>query len=745
MNSAALGRISQRLLLSSGMLLASLQQAQGQVCAVAEPFALLATQQQVTLIVPPNTVPDRVNQWLLPEANLWKTTCQGNTEGLPTFVTASGNAFGPGQNANNSILVQFNPGASPNGTGALYDPKTGTMTLYGAYDVKNPLDWSQQSVHQVITHEIGHALGLDHDNCASNSMMQASPPKGLILAIQPGECLLADYVNCDIYNNPKCPKQDPRKPPVNNSRLNGLRSICQQLPDLCRDDPNQVWLIIWDCIATTVTYTECFGDPCPVNVGGDKRAIRSPAGASITPMTTSAGWAKDDVVCYPDFVIPQANVDPTPLTDGATGPAVTILTPTEGQTVAGIVQISGAALQPITGAGKMAFWLDGQPIQLTSFTQGVSTPAACGAASGGTDPYCPNVGFTGTFDSRTVPNMAHTLQAVVLDRRSSYPAATYSERHFTTNNSCFDTTPPTVSVTSPANSATVSGVVAVSVAASDNVTVRQASLYVDGAIVATWSTPPYTYSWSSVPGSHTLQARAADGCGNTAASSVVRVNVIASVRLYVDVPAPYGSIAGTNFGMAGWASDPFGIVTVSFGLDGQSLPLSFYKYGVSRGDVCNAYPGDPNCPNVGWNANFNSTCFVNGSHTLVVTATDSIGQTGTANWPVAISNSPAPSSSMTWMQPQASAGYGPPGSLIVAGSAHGGSNCGGVLLWWRDVTAGSAWNVSGYAPLPDSNGTWINSIPNVNYFHQYAAYVVYSGATSATCNYPGTNSLHWCP
>lgn len=285
----------------------------------------------------------------------------------------------------------------------------------------------------------------------------------------------------------------------------------------------------------------------------------------------------------------------------------------------------------------------------------------------------------------------------------------------------------------------------VSVAASDNVAVSQASLYVDGAIVTTWSAPPYTYSWNSTPGPHSLQARAADGCGNTAASQVVRVNVIAPVRLYIDIPAFNGSIAGTNFGMAGWASDPFGIVTVSFGLDGKSLPLTFYKYGVSRGDVCNVYPGDPNCPNVGWDANFNSTCLLNGSHTLVVTATDSLGQTGTANWAVVISNSPAPSASMIWMQPEASAGYGPPGSLIVAGHAQGGSTCGGVQLWYRDVTAGGWWSLVSYQPPPDSSGTWLNSIPKVNAFHQYAAYAVYSGATSATCNYPGTNAIHWCP
>ena len=95
------------------------------------------------------------------------------------------------------------------------------------------------------------------------------------------------------------------------------------------------------------------------------------------------------------------------------------------------------------------------------------------------------------------------------------------------------------------------------------------------------------------------------------------------------------------------------------------------------------------------------------------------------------------------------AGYGPLGSLIVGGNAQGGSACGGVMLWYRDVTAGTGWAIASYQPIPDSTtGTWLNSIPNANPLHQYQAYVIYSGATSAYCNYPGTpgtNAEHWCP
>jgi hypothetical protein len=400
----------------------------------------------------------------------------------------------------------------------------------------------------------------------------------------------------------------------------------------------------------------------------------------------------------------------------------------------------------ITGAGKMAFWLDGLPIQLTSFAQGVAAPGACMNATVGRDPYCPNVGFTGTFDTRNVANGAHTLQAVALDRRPSYPAATYFERHFSTSNSCFDTTPPSVSIASPANYATVSGLVTVTVAASDNVAVTQASLYLDGTLVATWSSPPYTYSWDTTripPTAHTLQARAADGCGNTAASQVARVSVLPTLRMYIDVPAAGTGVSGNSVAMQGWATDTAGIASLAFSVDGSPLTLAGpYTYGTSRQDVCAAYPGDPNCPNVGWVAYFNATTLVNGTHTLGVTATDRQGLVATASRSVSVAN--PVTSTMIWMQPEASAGYGPPGSLIVAGSASGGPNS-GVQLWWRDVTAGGAWTLVGYGAAPGNGGVWVNAIPNVNDFHQYAAYAVFNGVTSKVCVYPGSNAIYWCP
>ncbi len=97
-----------------------------------------------------------------------------------------------------------------------------------------------------------------------------------------------------------------------------------------------------------------------------------------------------------------------------------------------------------------------------------------------------------------------------------------------------------------------------------------------------------------------------------------------------------------------------------------------------------------------------------------------------------------------WIQPQPSAGFGPPGSLVLAGSASGAPGA-GVVLTWRNVTTAGPWITEAYAPPPDSNGTWFHSIANANYLQRYEVYVTYGGFTSARCTYQGTNSITWCP
>ncbi|HWI64824.1 MAG TPA: S8 family serine peptidase [Symbiobacteriaceae bacterium] len=87
---------------------------------------------------------------------------------------------------------------------------------------------------------------------------------------------------------------------------------------------------------------------------------------------------------------------------------------------------------------------------------------------------------------------------------------------------------PTVSISSPAEGATVSGDVAIKADASDNVGVTKVLFYVDGNEAGTATTAPFSMNWSSTAvgdGAHTLVANAYDAAGNVGKSTAVRVTV----------------------------------------------------------------------------------------------------------------------------------------------------------------------------------------------------------------------------
>src|SRR5437667_2606364 len=92
-----------------------------------------------------------------------------------------------------------------------------------------------------------------------------------------------------------------------------------------------------------------------------------------------------------------------------------------------------------------------------------------------------------------------------------------------------DTTPPTVSITSPVSVATVSGTTTVTASASDNVGVVGVQFLLDGANLGVEdTTAPYSVSWNTTTasnGSHTLTAVARDAAGNRTTSAAVTVTV----------------------------------------------------------------------------------------------------------------------------------------------------------------------------------------------------------------------------
>ena len=92
-----------------------------------------------------------------------------------------------------------------------------------------------------------------------------------------------------------------------------------------------------------------------------------------------------------------------------------------------------------------------------------------------------------------------------------------------------DTTPPTCSITSPADSASVNGVVPIAATAFDSVGVEWVEFYADGSLVGTDSSSSYSASWDAsgeTEGSwHSLSCVAYDLAGNKGYSDTVAVEI----------------------------------------------------------------------------------------------------------------------------------------------------------------------------------------------------------------------------
>jgi hypothetical protein len=112
-----------------------------------------------------------------------------------------------------------------------------------------------------------------------------------------------------------------------------------------------------------------------------------------------------------------------------------------------------------------------------------------------------------------------------------------------------DVTPPTVSMTAPAEGATVSGTVTVSATASDNIGVAGVQFLLNGTPVgAEDTTAPYSIGWASTSvanGAHTLAARARDVSGNLTTSAAVNI-IVDNSALPADLIAAYDFDAGSG-------------------------------------------------------------------------------------------------------------------------------------------------------------------------------------------------------
>ena len=181
-----------------------------------------------------------------------------------------------------------------------------------------------------------------------------------------------------------------------------------------------------------------------------------------------------------------------------------------------------------------------------------------------------------------------------------------------------DTTAPSVSLTSPAQGANLSGSVTLAAAASDNVAVANVQFFVDGAPFGGEDTAaPYEIAWNTATvsdGSHTVMARARDAAGNTQTSAIVNVTVSNADATPPTVAITSPGSGATVFGVASImanASDNTTVAGVQFFVD--DVPLG---------------AEDTSAP---YSVNWDTAGVANGSHALTARARDGAGNTTTSS------------------------------------------------------------------------------------------------------------------
>src|SRR5438034_134068 len=290
-----------------------------------------------------------------------------------------------------------------------------------------------------------------------------------------------------------------------------------------------------------------------------------------------------------------------------------ITSPASGSTVSGSIAVSAGVtiIGSLTVAG-VQFKLDG-------------------ANLGAEDTSAP---YAVSWDTTRTGNGSHTLTAVARDllglRWTSDPVTV-----MVSNGPPPDTTPPTVSITSPSSGSTVSGTITVSASASDNVGVAGVQFMLDGADAGAEETSsPYSVSWDTTAagnGSHTLTAIARDAAGNPPTSITVTVTVAtpndtSPPTVAITSPTSGSTVSGT-ITISADASDNVGVIGVEFRVDGA--------------------PGveDTTAP---YAVSWNTTSSSDGSHTLTAIARDAAGnRTTSAPVTVTVSNDSTPTGCAT--------------------------------------------------------------------------------------------------
>ncbi len=238
----------------------------------------------------------------------------------------------------------------------------------------------------------------------------------------------------------------------------------------------------------TVTQVEFFVDG--VSVGVDATAPYTSSYTGVIGSHTIAAKATDD-----QGAVSTATISITVASNPA--PTCVITNPTNGSSVINgdVVSITANATDNVSVA-SVEFFVDGVSLGLDN-----------------TAPY--SINWTAVLG-------AHSITARATDNLG---AQTISSAVGVT---CVNNVPPSCSITAPSNGAlyTAPAVVAIAANAADvDGTIASVDFYVNGTLVGSDATAPYSFNWTSVIGSAVLTVKATDNRGAVTTSSAVTISV----------------------------------------------------------------------------------------------------------------------------------------------------------------------------------------------------------------------------
>jgi subtilisin family serine protease len=247
----------------------------------------------------------------------------------------------------------------------------------------------------------------------------------------------------------------------------------------------------------------------------------------------------------------------------------------------------------------------------------------------GTSVSCPIVAGAAALALAIAPTLKPAdIKALLLANSDSIgPGIRLNARRFLVAVQSFspgpDVTPPTVSISSPANGATVSGTIVVTGSATDNVGVTGLQFLVGVSIIGSGGTGPgYSFSWdtTTVPnGNYTLTVKAVDAAGNSGSAQITVT--VANSAPPPDTTPPVVTIisplTGTRvskpISISVRATDNVGVVRITAYVDLVQIGSTVVS-------------GSPASASFNWNPKKATS----GTHTITAKAMDAAGNTGSS-------------------------------------------------------------------------------------------------------------------